>query len=175
MKENTYIKVGKIVNTFGIKGELKVYSYTDFPKERFIKGKRLFLGPEASPNQLPIEVESAKPYKNMYLLKLKGKENINEVEKYKNMFLWIPKSEQGDLEEGEYYYHQIIGCKVITTDGTELGIINDILSPGANDVWVVKPFNKGKDILIPYIKSVVLDVDTSNKIITINVIEGLLE
>lgn len=175
MKQNTYVKVGKIVNTFGIKGELKIYSYTDFPKERFVKGKQLALGPEENPKQLLIEIESAKAYKNMYLLKFKGYDNINEVEKYKNMYLWINKSEQSDLDEGEYYYHQIIGAKVITTDGEELGTISDILSPGANDVWIIKPLNGRKDILIPFIQSVVLDVNINEKKVTINVIEGLLE
>lgn len=172
---NDFIKVGKLVNTFGIKGELKVYLYTDFPEKRFKKGQVLFLGSEENPNMFTIEIESSKPYKNMYIIKLKNFNNINDVEKFKNQFLWITKEEQGELEEGEYYYHQIIGCHVITIEGNELGTIKEILSPGANDVWVVKPNKGGKDILIPYIDEVVKTINIDEKRITIEVMEGLLD
>lgn len=174
--DRQFIKVGKIVNTFGIKGELKVYLYTDFPKERFKKGNQLHLGQMDNPSQLIVEVQSAKPHKNMYLLSLKGFENIDDVEKFKEHFLWITKDQQGELDEEEYYYHQIIGCKVITNDGEELGIVKEILSTGANDVWVLKsPLEGKKDILIPYIEQVVKKVDVKEKEIIIEVIEGLLD
>ncbi|OEG00375.1 ribosome maturation factor RimM [Vulcanibacillus modesticaldus] len=173
--DNQFIKVGKIVNTFGIRGELKIYLYTDFPKERFEKGNRLYIGNIEKPNQLEVEIQSSKPYKNMYLIKLRGFDNINDVEKYKNLYLWIMKEQQGELEEGEYYYHQIIGCNVVTTDGQELGVVKEILSPGANDVWVVRPHKGTKELLIPYIDPVVKDVDIDNKKIVIEVIEGLLD
>lgn len=170
-----FIKVGKIVNTFGIKGELKIYLYSDFPKERFKNGNRLWIGSQEDPNQLQVEIESAKPYKNTYLVKLKDYGNINEVEKYVNLFFWIEKGDLEELDEGEYYYHQIIGCHVVTTEGIIIGTVSEILSPGANDVWVVKPEPKGKDILIPYIKEVVKEVNVDKKIITIEVMEGLLD
>ena len=170
-----YVKVGKIVNTFGIKGELKVWLYTDFPEERFSKGNRLFLGQEKFPNQVDVEVEYSRPYKNLYIVKLNNYHNINEVEKFRDYFLWISKDQQGELEEGEYYYHQIIGCKVFTSEGEELGEVKEILSPGANDVWVVKPSQGKKDLLIPYIDEVVKEVNIAERRVEIVVMEGLLD
>ncbi len=170
-----YIKVGEIVNTLGIKGELKIFLYTDFPEARFKKGNQLLIGTIDQPNQIAIEIESSKPYKNMYVIKLKGYDNINDVEKYKNLFLWIHKEQQEELTEGEYYYHQIIDCKVRTIDGEELGFVKEILSTGANDVWVIKPIQGKKDILIPYIEEVVKDINLKEKMITIQVMEGLLD
>jgi len=169
-----YLKVGQIVNTFGIKGELKIYLHTDFPEERFKKGSILLIGDESTPNLFSVTVKNAKPYKNMYLILLDGLEDINKVEKYKGKFLWIKKEQQGELAEGEFYYHEIIGSKVLTTEGEELGVIKEILTPGANDVWVVKPNKGNKDILIPYVNSIVKNVNTVDKIVTIEVIEGLL-
>jgi 16S rRNA processing protein RimM len=88
--------------------------------------------------------------------------------------LKIEEKYQQPLEEGEYYYREIIGCSVVTEEGEELGPITEILTPGANDVWVVsKP--KSKQILIPVIDDVVLDVDVANKIVKIHVLEGLLD
>lgn len=170
-----YLKIGKIVNTFGIRGELKVFIYTDFPEERFKSGNKLYIGQEANPTQVEVTVKSAKPYKNLYLLKLENLDNINDVEKYKNNYLWVSKDVQGKLAEGEYYYHEIIGCKVITTDGKELGEIYDILDAPANDVWIVRAYENRQDILIPYIESVVKNVNVIEKKITIKLLEGLLD
>ncbi|TCS79212.1 ribosome maturation factor RimM [Tepidibacillus fermentans] len=172
--ETQYIKVGKIVNTFGIRGEIKIYLYTDFPEQRFQKNQQLYVGKEEKPNEYRFTVEKAKPYKNVYLLKFKEFDNINQVEKYRDYYLWITKEEQGDLAEGEYYYHQIIGCQVVTTGGEEIGIVTGILRPGANDVWIVKAKTEKKEFLIPYIKDVIKVVDVKNKKIVIEVMEGLL-
>ena len=175
MMENNFVRVGQIVNTFGIRGELKIYLYTDSPEKRFFKGNDLILGTEEKPTFQKVTISSAKPYKNLYLIKLEGYDNINQVEKYKGMFLWLPREEQGELEEGEFYYHQIVGSQVFTTDGTELGTVKEILSPGANDVWVIKPKNGKKEILIPYIEDVVKKVDVESGVITIELLEGLLD
>ena len=170
-----YLKVGQIVNTFGINGDVKVYSHTDFPEKRFCPGSKLFLGKEEANEKLLIELESAKPYKQLFLVKFKGLQNINDVEKYKGYFLWIKKEQQEELPEGEFYYHEIIGCNVLTIDGLELGVVKEILTPGANDVWVVKQNQKGKDLLIPYIDQVVKNIDIAEKRIVIEIMEGLLD
>ncbi len=175
MIENDFVRVGQIVNTFGIRGELKIYLYTDVPEKRFFKGNELILGTEEKPTFQKVTITSAKPYKNLFLIQLEGFNNINQVEKYKGMFLWLPKEEQGDLNEGEFYYHQIVGCQVITTDNQVLGVVKEILSPGANDVWVVQPKEGRKEILIPYIDEVVKKVDVDKKMITIELLEGLLD
>ncbi|GAB6988884.1 ribosome maturation factor RimM [Paenibacillus pini] len=167
-------KVGKIVNTHGIKGEIKVLSITDFPEVRFAAGGRLLIIPADGGSSIPITIESSRLHKNMYILKLKGYQNINEVEKYKGSMLKVEESELLELPENEYYIFEIVGCKVVTDEARELGVIKEVLSPGSNDVWVVQP-ESGKDILIPVIDEVVLDVDVKNKLVTIHLMEGLLD
>lgn len=168
-----WFNVGKIVNTQGIKGEVRVISSTDFPDERYKKGNVLYLFMPKEKTPLELIVKSHRKHKNFDLLLFEGCENINDVEKFRDGILKIPESQLGDLEEGEYYFHEIIGCLVATKHGEEIGTIKEILTPGANDVWVVKGKN-GKDILIPYIDDVVLKVDLKEKVILIDPMEGLL-
>lgn len=169
------LTVGKLVNTHGIKGEIKVLAITDFPEERFAKGKRLFLIPGDGTPSFWITVESSRFHKNTYILKVEGFTNINQVEKYKGSVLKVSQDDLVELPDNEYYYHDIIGCNVFADDNEDksLGIITEIMSTGANDVWVVKPVS-GSDILIPVIDEVVLDVDVTNKKVKIYLMEGLL-
>ncbi|WP_219836638.1 ribosome maturation factor RimM [Paenibacillus sp. R14(2021)] len=173
MDQKQWLSVGKVVNTHGIRGEVKVVSQTDFPEERFAPNSVLTLFDADNKNQLEVEIQSAREHKGMFILKLKGFENINEVEKYKGWALKVSKEDLVDLDEGEYYHHQIIGCSVVTDEGAELGVITEILVPGANDVWVVQP-PKGKQVLIPVIDEVVLDVNITSKIVKVHLMEGLI-
>ena len=173
MSGNLY-NVGVIVNTHGIRGDLKILSKTDFGEERFAIGNELFMINEQTGEQLKVTVESVREQKGMYYIHLKGFNNINEVEKYKGWVLKISEDQQGELDDGEYFYHQILGCLVVTDEGEELGTISDILSPGANDVWVVKPKQKGKEILLPVIDPVILNVDVKEKKVLVHLIEGLV-
>jgi len=173
--EQGWLTVGKLVNTHGIRGEVKIFSQTDFPEERFAQGSKLTLRNPETEQKLTVEIVSARPQKNMFIVKLKGYDNINDVEKYKGWTLSVTKDNMVELEEGEYYQHQIIGCKVVTDEGEELGLITEILVPGANDVWVVqeqKP--KGRQILIPVIDDVLLDVNVDTKTVTVRLMEGLI-
>ncbi|GLI07046.1 ribosome maturation factor RimM [Paenibacillus tyrfis] len=173
MSEKLYT-VGKIVNTHGIRGELKIVPETHFPDERFAKGSKLvFVHPEQG-TQLPVTVEAAREQKNMFIIKFQGFTNINEVEKYKGWLLKVEEQYLSELPEDEYYYHEIIGCTVFTEEGEELGTISEILSPGANDVWTVKR-PAGKPLLLPYIDDVVLSVDVNEKKVTVRLMEGLLD
>ncbi|WP_108669720.1 ribosome maturation factor RimM [Peribacillus acanthi] len=170
-----WFNVGKIVNTHGIKGEIRVISKTDFADERYKPGNKIFIFSDDQGKQAPIEVTIAshRQHKNFDLLTFEGFYNVNEVEKFKNSLLKVPESFLGELEEGEYYFHEIIGCSVETTEGEELGKIKEILTPGANDVWVINGKN-GKEILIPFIQDVVKNVDINSKKIIIDPMEGLL-
>lgn len=168
-----WFNVGKIVNTHGIKGEVRVVSRTDFPEERYKIGNVLSLFMPKSSTPIELTVKTHRSHKNFDLLTFEGYENINEVEKFRDGILKVSESQLGDLNEGEYYYHEIIGCNVATIDGEELGKVSEILSPGANDVWVVKG-KGGKELLIPYIEDVVKKVDIKEKIILIEPMEGLL-
>ncbi|MFB4167521.1 ribosome maturation factor RimM [Virgibacillus sp. JSM 102003] len=164
--------VGKIVNTHGIKGEVKVLRISDFD-ERFEAGGTLFIVKE---NKTPIELEidSHRVHKGFDLLQFKGFDNISDVEHYKGAYLKITEDQLTDLDEDEYYYHEIIGCDVYLNSGEKLGVIKEILSPGANDVWVMKQ-DKGKDVLIPYIEEVVKQVDVEASKVIIEPMEGLLD
>ncbi|MDR9795407.1 MULTISPECIES: ribosome maturation factor RimM [unclassified Aeribacillus] len=168
-----WFQVGKIVNTHGIRGEVRVVSVTDFPDERYKRGNRLYIFQK---DKEPVEVivKSHRIHKNFDLLSFEGYDSINEVEPFKGSDIKVPESQLGSLDEGEYYFHEIIGCSVYTEDGDELGIINEILTPGANDVWVVKQKGK-KDLLIPYIEDVVKHIDVKEKRVIIFPMEGLLD
>ncbi|MGD7043659.1 ribosome maturation factor RimM [Jeotgalibacillus proteolyticus] len=170
----TWFNVGKIVNTHGIRGEVRVISRTDFPDERYVPGNVLFLFKEGQQDAKELIIKSHRKHKNFDLLTFEGFENVNEVEPFKEGMLKISEDQLTSLDENEFYYHEIVGCSVWTDEQVELGVIKEILSPGANDVWVVQT-PEGKELLIPYIESVVKSVDVSSKQVTISVIEGLLE
>lgn len=169
-----WYNVAVVTGTHGIRGELKLFPRTDFPGERFAKGSRLTLVSPDGKQTLPVEVASARLHKNVYIVRFTAFDSINDAEKFKGWSVKIGKDQLLDLPEHEYYYHEIIGCTVVTEDGNVIGTVTDILQPGANDVWVVaRP--KQKPAYIPYIEDVVVGVDPGNKKITIRVMEGLLE
>ena len=168
-----YLNVVKIVNTHGIRGEVRVISQTDFPDERYQKGEKLFLFREGMP-PLELTVAGHRRHKNFDLLTFEGYPNINDVEKFRDGILKVAKDNLAQLAEDEYYYHQIIGLIVVDEDDKEIGKIKEILSPGANDVWVVQRKGK-KDALIPYIASVVKEIDLANGIVKVELPEGLID
>lgn len=165
--------VGEIVNTHGIRGELKIVPHTHFAEQRFAKGSRLVIV-EGNGRQTPATVQTSRVHKKAYIVSFKEFTHIQEVEKFKGSLLKVEEQYQDALGEDEFYYHEIIGCEVYTDEGEKLGEITEILSPGANDVWVVKR-PQGKDVLLPFIDDVVLDVDVNNKKVTVALMEGLLE
>ena len=164
------LQVGVITQTHGIRGEVKVFPTTDDAK-RFKKLKNVIL--DNGKEKRELEITSVKFFKNLVILKFKDIDNINDVEKYKGCALLVSTDDLEELEENEFYYFEIIGCEVVTTDGEKIGEISEILETGANDVWVVKRQGQ-KDALIPYIEDVVKDVDIDTKTVTIQVLEGLL-
>lgn len=164
--------VGKIVNTHGIHGEVKVYQISDF-KERFEVGKKLYLAQDKKPVQEVI-ITGHRLHKGFLLLKFDGFDNINDVESLKGSHLQITEEQLTDLAQDEYYYHEIIDCAVFTTSNEHIGEVKEILSPGANDVFVVAG-ETGKETLIPNIKSVVKSIDVTKKEIVIEPMEGLLD
>ena len=168
-----WYNVGKIVNTHGIRGEVRVMSRTDFPEERYAKGARLGLFMPGEKEPVMLTVASRRAHKNFDLLTFEGHTSINDVEKYRDGILRVPDEDLGELEEGEFYYHEIIGCTVVDQEGREIGKVTEVLETGANDVWAVKP-PEGKMHYIPYIEDVVLEVDTEKGRIVIDPIEGLL-
>lgn len=163
--------IGKIVNTHGIKGEVKVVRISDF-EERFNPGQTVYAIKDDKSIELTIAAHRL--HKGFDLIQFKDYANINLVESFKGCKLKILEDQLTELEENEFYYHEIIGCEVYTVEDIKLGKVKEILSPGANDVWVVKQ-ERGKDLLIPYIEDVVTEVDIEAKRIVIQPMEGLLD
>lgn len=163
--------VGKIVNTHGIKGEVKVVPITDFPEERFKVGNKLTV--EGATN-VEVTITSVRVHKGLTMLTFEGYTDINQVLPFKGHDLSVADADLQELEEGEYYYKDLIGLTVIDQDDQTLGTVSEILAPGANDVWVIPRPGK-KDILLPFLKSVVLDIDLTNKVAHVDVPGGLID
>ena len=166
-----YFNVGKIVNTQGLQGEMRVLSVTDFAEERFKKGNKLALFDKKDQFVMDVEIASHRKAKNFDIIKFKGMYHINDIEKYRDFSLKVAEEDLSDLEDGELDYHEIIGLEVYEND-VLVGTIKEILQPGANDVWVVK--RKGKrDLLLPYIPPVVLGIDIEQGRVDVEIPEGL--
>ena len=169
-----WFNVGKIVNTHGIKGEVRVISKTDFAEERYKPGNTLYLFMDGRNEPVEVTVNTHRLHKQFHLLQFKERQNLNEVEELKNAIIKVPEEELGELNEGEFYFHEIIGCEVFTEEGELIGKVKEILTPGANDVWVIGRKGK-KDALIPYIESVVKHIDVREKKSEIELMEGLID
>lgn len=169
-----WFNVGKIVNTHGVRGEVRVISKTDFADERYQPGNKLYIFKENSEEYLEVVIESHRVHKNFDLLTFKGKNSIQDVESFKGSLLKVTEDQLTELDDGEYYFHEIIGCKMFTDEGIEVGVIREILATGANDVWVVKR-KIGKDLLVPYIEDIVTEINIEDKKIIITPMEGLLD
>ncbi|WIV10839.1 ribosome maturation factor RimM [Proteiniborus sp. MB09-C3] len=169
-----YIRVGKIVNTHGIKGDVKVLPLTD-NINRFEKLESVYIEDDKS----RIKIEKVWYSKGFVMLKFRGHDDINDVLKYKDKYIVIEEKDAIELPEDSYFIYQIVGIKVFCSDGRELGEIVDILQPGSNDVYVVKGkdiiSNVEKEYLIPAIKDVVKYINIEDKKMIIEPIEGLIE
>ena len=166
-----YLDVGKIVNTHGIRGELRIQSLTDRPEERYATGSELVIE-MGNGEYIPVVVKSHRVHKLFDLLTFEEYTNINEVEKFKTHYLMIDEDLLPELDDNEYYAEHLIGSDVVNESGELIGILADILFLPANDVWVVKRQGK-KDLLLPNIESVIKDVKLDDKRITVHVLEGL--
>ncbi len=166
------LRVGVIIKAHGIKGEVKVYPTTDSPFrfDDITHVKIIQQGKTAG----DFEVSGVKYFKGIVILKLEGIDTMDAAEKLKGAELFIPREEGVELEEGEYYIADIIGMEVVTEDGEKLGTIKDVLETGANDVYVIgRP--AGKDILLPAIRQCVLNTDIENNLMTVHLLDGLLD
>ena len=166
-----YFRVGVIANTHGIRGEVKVYPTTD-DINRFKKLKKCIL--DTGKEYIDLNVESVKFFKNMVIVKFKEYNNINDIECYKGKDILVSRDNAVKLEKGEYYIADILGAKVILEDGSEFGVLEDVMQTGANDVYVVKTLDN-KEVLLPKIDECVKKLDIENKIVTVHIMKGLLD
>ncbi len=164
------LKIGKIVGTHGLKGEIKIKSNSSFNNERFKAGNTVYISNDQN-DYIPLVCATHRTHKNMELVTFKGLNHINDVEKYRNFDVYA-LYDVDLLEEGEYFYKDIIGCQVYDQNNELLGNVVSIMENPLYDILeVIKKDNK--KILIPYIHQFVIEEDIYNKFIKVNLIEGM--
>ena len=165
-----YLEIGQIVNTFGIKGMVKVVPYTD-DIERFDDLKKVYVVNKKTRKEY--EIQEVKYHKNMVLIKLEGINTPEQADLLRNAYLEVDREHAVPLEEGTYYIVDLIGLEVYTEEGKLLGKVDDIYNTGANDIYVIKD-ELGKQVLLPGIKDVIKNVDLEGGKITVHLIPGLI-
>lgn len=165
------LQVGIITSTHGVRGEVKVYPTTDDPR-RFRRLREVVL--DTGREKLNLEIEGVKFFKQFVILKFKGLDNINDIEKYRQKSLYVTRKNAVRLQRDEYFIADLIGLKVQDEDGTELGTVKDVIETGANDVYEVEMAD-GRSLLLPAIKQCILKVDVENGMMQVHVLEGLLD
>ncbi|MDD5936374.1 MAG: ribosome maturation factor RimM [Clostridiales bacterium] len=164
------LRVGVISSTHGIRGEVKVFPTTD-DVNRFKKLKKVLL--DTGKEKLALEVENVKFFKQFAILKFKGIDNINDIEKYKGKDLLVTRDQAVPLEKDEFFICDLIDCVGYTENGTEVGKLTEVMQTGANDVFVFKRAN-GKEVLVPYIDQCVTAVDIEKKKIELHLLDGMM-
>ena len=165
------LQVGVITSTHGIRGEVKVFPTTDDPN-RFRKLKQVIL--DTGKEQLDMEIASVKFFKNQVIVIFKGIDDINDVEKYRKAGLYVTRENAVPLGENEYFIADLIGLRVISDEEEELGVIDDVLQTGANDVYIVKK-EQTPDLLIPAIKDCIKNVNIEEGTMVVHLLPGLRE
>lgn len=160
LKMPNKIKIGKIINTFGLKGEIKIYPYIDYFEDLdfIILDNNKF------------KIEKSRYQKNIVIAKLENIDTIEQAEDLKEKDIFIYEDMKPDLPEGTYYIDDLIGFKVVTDEGKVLGNLTNIYNTGANDIYEID-----NNILLPAIKDVIKQIDLDNKQINVHIIEGLDE
>lgn len=169
---NDTVVVGKITTTHGLKGTVKVLPMTE-KKERFYDLTQI-MAELADGKQKVLTIEGISSFKEGFLIDFKEIKDVNAAQKLRGAYLQIPRSQAMELEEGEYYIFEIIGAEVFTDEGECLGILENVIETGANDVYEVKT-EDGKEILIPVIPDCVLEVNTEEKKVVVHLLEGMRE
>lgn len=164
-------RIGVITSTHGLKGEVKVFPTTD-DLNRFKTLKKCFI--RTPKEDIQVEKNTCKFFKNMVILSFKEFKDINEIEKYKGLDLYVTREDAVPLEEDEYYISDVIGMDVVTEEGEILGKLEDVMQTGANDVFVIRLPND-KELLMPVIKDCVLDMDYEAGKVTVRLMKGMLD
>jgi 16S rRNA processing protein RimM len=166
--EPVFLVVGKLRHSHGLHGEVLMEVITDFP-ERIRQGKTLYVGESHQPRR----VRGRRIHGSNLLLLFDDIKTPEEAGRLRNQWVYVPANDRPPLSEGEYYHHQLLGLKVTSDDGLELGKLANILETGANDVYVIRT-DSGKEVLLPAIQSVILDIDLDNAQMRVHLLPGLL-
>ena len=163
------LEIGKIVNTHGLRGEVKVVPWTDSPDD-FEAVEKVFL--KIKSEYMPLTVKAVRYQKNNLIVKFREFDNINDVEAFKGATLYCDRDELGELPEGVYSIVDLIGLTVVSDEGDVVGVIADVFNTGANDIYDVKREGK-KNLLLPVIDEVVKEIDMEKGQVTVHIMEGL--
>ena len=165
--EPVYLAVGFLRRAHGLRGEMIMDLHTDFP-ERFEAGRKLFVGEERK----PMTLSTSRPHAKGMLVKLKGVETPEDAGQLRNQWVYVKSTDVPSLPEGKLYQHELFGFEVVDEGGKVLGELVEIIETGANDVYVVRN-ESGKEILLPAIPSVVMETDSSRRLMRVHLLEGL--
>ncbi|MBR4061259.1 MAG: 16S rRNA processing protein RimM [Lachnospiraceae bacterium] len=167
----TKLQVGVISSTHGVRGEVKVFPTTDDVK-RFKRLKEVIL--DTGKEELTLEIEGVKFFKQFVILKFKGYDNINDIEKYKGKSLFVTRANAVRLRRDEYFIADLQGLTVVDEEDKVLGTLRDVMETGANDVYIID-MTDGREVLVPAIKECILHVDVEAGKMQIHLIDGLLD
>lgn len=164
-------QVGVITSTHGVRGEVKVFPTTDDAR-RFKRLKEVIL--DTGKEQLTLEIEGVKFFKQFVILKFKGIDNINDVERYRQKSLYVTRNNAVRLSKDEYFIADLINLRVENEEGEHIGTLRSVMETGANDVYVIE-MNDGRELLLPAIKQCVLKVDVEAGYVQIHILDGLID
>lgn len=165
------LQVGIITSTHGVRGEVKVYPTTDDVR-RFKRLKEVIL--DTGKEQMTLNIEGVKFFKQFVILKFKEFDNINDVEKFRQKSLYVTRKNAVHLNRDEYFIADLMGLRVLDENNKEIGMLREVMETGANDVYVID-MKDGRELLLPAIKQCVLQVDMENGFVKVHILEGLLE
>ena len=164
------LQVGVITTVHGVRGEVKVFPTTD-DVNRFKKLKEVIL--DTGREKITLEIEGVKFFKQMVILKFKGSDTLDDVAKYRQAGLYVTRSNAVKLDRDEYFIADLIGVEVYDESDQLIGVLEDVIATGANDVYTIR-MTDGRELLLPAIKQCVLDVDVQGRRMKVHVLEGLL-
>ncbi len=167
--ESIYLAIGYLRRPHGVQGEIIMDLHTDFP-DRIKSGRKVYIGEKYE----SFTIGSARVHANGLLIKLRGFNSPETAGRFRNQWVYVKSSEVPALPEGRHYKHELLGLTVMNDDGNKLGILNEVLETGANDVYVVVREN-GKEVLLPAIADVVIELNMDDKVMKVHMIDGLLD
>lgn len=167
--EPVYLAVGTLRRSHGIRGDMLVEVLTDFP-ERLKPGTQVYVGDKKQ----ALKITRRRPHNEGMILGFEGISTAEQTAKYRAQTVYVPAEGRPPLPKGEYYHHQVIGMNVVDESGAALGVITEIIETGANDVYVVKNADE-REILLPALKQVLLDVNLETKTMRVHLLPGLVD
>lgn len=164
-------QVGVITSTHGVRGEVKVFPTTDDVR-RFKRLKEVLL--DTGKEEILLEIEGVKFFKQLVILKFKGYDTINEIEKFRQKSLYVTRDNAVGLRKDEYFIADLVGLKVLDEEEKEIGVLKNVVQTGANDVYEIA-MKDGRELLLPAIKQCVLQVKVEEGFMKVHILEGLLD